>query len=256
MIEKMVILLAINTRHIIMTAIPSWRIDMDKMIYIVEDETDIRELVQMKLQQAGYGTQGFGSVMPMLQSLKSISIDLLILDLMLPDMDGMEVCRTLKSDPAYEKLPIIMLTARVDITDRVQGLDWGADDYITKPFDSVELIARVKAVLRRCEWEKEKNVLTIASDFKLDFNRYEAFLYGNRIDLTLTEFRILQLLTKRPGWVYSRTQILDHLWGNDKIVIERSVDVHIKNLRDKIGKYAGAIRNVRGVGYKFDFQCE
>ncbi len=250
------ILLAIITRHISMTTIPSWRIDMDKMIYIVEDETDILELVQLKLQQAGFDTQGFGSVKPMLQSLKSNSIDLLILDLMLPDMDGMEVCRILKSDPAYKKLPIIMLTARVEIADRVQGLDWGADDYISKPFDGVELIARVKAVLRRCEWEKEKNVLTIASDFQLDFNRFEAFLYGNRIDLTLTEFRIIQLLTKRPGWVYSRAQILDHLWGNDKIVIERSVDVHIKNLRDKIGNYAGAIRNVRGVGYKFDLQSE
>ena len=229
---------------------------MQKLIYIVEDEADIMELVQLKLKNAGYETRGFGAAEPMFKALNCEMPDLLILDLMLPDMDGMDVCQTLKGDPTFEKLPIIMLTARADISDRVKGLDWGADDYVTKPFDSGELIARVKAVQRRSEWETEKNVLAITPQFKLDFNRYEAFINGKRVDLTLTEFRILQLLTKRPGWVYSRSQILDHLWGNDKIVIERSVDVHIKNLRDKIGTYARMINNARGVGYKFGFTGE
>jgi len=164
----------------------------------------------------------------------------------------MEACKQIKGDPATESIPILMLTARVEVEDRVQGLELGADDYVTKPFDSKELIARVRAILRRASWETAKNELRITEDFKLDFNRYEAYLYGKRIDLTLTEFKILQLLTKRPGWVYSRSQILDYLWGNDKIVIERTVDVHIKNLRDKIEDYSSCIVNVRGVGYKFE----
>ncbi len=224
---------------------------MKNLIYIVEDETDILELVSLKMQSAGFDTRCFERATPMLKKLETETPSLIILDLMLPDMDGLEACSTIKSDPALQNIPILMLTARVEIDDRVKGLEYGADDYVTKPFDSQELIARVKAILRRASWETEKNILKISSDFKLDFNRYEAFLNGKRIDLTLTEFKILQLLTKRPGWVYNRSQILDYLWGNDKIVIERTVDVHIKNLRDKIGAYSAYISNVRGVGYKF-----
>lgn len=225
---------------------------MQKLIYIVEDETDILELVALKLQAAGYETKCFERATPMLEALQAEKPSLIVLDLMLPDLDGMEACKQIKGDPATESIPILMLTARVEVEDRVQGLELGADDYVTKPFDSKELIARVRAILRRASWETAKNELRITEDFKLDFNRYEAYLYGKRIDLTLTEFKILQLLTKRPGWVYSRSQILDYLWGNDKIVIERTVDVHIKNLRDKIEDYSSCIVNVRGVGYKFE----
>lgn len=225
---------------------------MQKLIYIVEDETDILELVALKLQAAGYETKCFERATPMLEALKTEKPSLIVLDLMLPDLDGMEACKQIKGDPTTESIPILMLTARVEVEDRVQGLELGADDYVTKPFDSKELIARVRAILRRASWETAKNELGITEDFKLDFNRYEAYLYGKRIDLTLTEFKILQLLTKRPGWVYSRSQILDYLWGNDKIVIERTVDVHIKNLRDKIEDYSSCIVNVRGVGYKFE----
>jgi DNA-binding response OmpR family regulator len=188
----------------------------------------------------------------MLEALEEEIPSLIVLDLMLPDMDGMEACKKIKGNPATESIPILMLTARVEVEDRIMGLELGADDYVTKPFDSKELLARVRAILRRASWETAKNELKISEDFKLDFNRYEAFLHGKRVDLTLTEFKILQLLTKRPGWVYSRSQILDYLWGNDKIVIERTVDVHIKNLRDKIEDYSTCIVNVRGVGYKFE----
>ena len=225
---------------------------MQNLIYIVEDETDILELVALKLQGAGYETRCFERAIPMLEALEEEIPSLIVLDLMLPDLDGMEACKKIKGNPATESIPILMLTARVEIEDRVLGLELGADDYVTKPFDSKELIARVRAILRRASWETAKNELHISEDFKLDFNRYEAFLHGKRIDLTLTEFKILQLLTKRPGWVYSRSQILDYLWGNDKIVIERTVDVHIKNLRDKIEDYSVCIVNVRGVGYKFE----
>jgi two-component system phosphate regulon response regulator PhoB/two-component system alkaline phosphatase synthesis response regulator PhoP len=187
----------------------------------------------------------------MLNRLEEQIPDLIILDLMLPDLDGMEACRIIKNKQEWEKIPIIMLTARVDIEDRVKGLEYGADDYITKPFASSELVARIKAVLRRSGWETSKNVLTITPDFHIDFNKFEVYIKEKRLDLTLTEFKILQLLTQRPGWVYSRSQILDYLWGNDKIVIERTVDVHIRNLREKLGDYAWMIKNIRGMGYKF-----
>lgn len=229
---------------------------MSEMIYVIEDETDILELIRIKLKAAGFSSRGFESALPVLQLLKQESPDLIILDLMLPDLDGMEFCRRLKSDPGTQKIPILMLTARAEISDRVQGLEYGADDYLTKPFDAAELIARTRAILRRSSWESSKNVLQITPDFLLDFNRYEAYIDQKRVDLTLTEFKILQLLTKRPGWVYNRSQILDYLWGTDKIVIERTVDVHIRNLREKIGDFAGMIRNIRGVGYKFQTKAD
>ncbi|MBW6513225.1 MAG: response regulator [Candidatus Syntrophosphaera sp.] len=224
---------------------------MKSMIFVIEDEADILELLRLKLEAAEYRTRCFLSARPMLERLEREIPDLIVLDLMLPDIDGLEVCRRIKGNPAWERIPIVMLTARVDIEDRVRGLEYGADDYVTKPFDSSELLARVKAVLRRSGWESSKNVLTINPDFRLDFNSYEAFIKGKRIDLTLTEFKILQLLTKRPEWVFRRDQILDHLWGNDKIVIERTIDVHIRNLREKLGEFASMIKNVRGLGYKF-----
>ena len=229
---------------------------MGTLIHIVEDEADILELLQLQLAGAGYHTRGFADAPALLDYLLSEQPDLILLDLMLPGMDGFEACRRLRSDPALRRIPIVMLTARADIEDKVKGLEFGADDYVTKPFEASELLARIKAVLRRSAWEGEKNVLDITSDFRLDFNRYEAFRSGKRIDLTLTEFKILQLLTKRPGWVYNRNQILDFLWGTDKIVTERTIDVHIRNLRDKLGELAYMVKNVRGLGYKFSTKQE
>lgn len=220
-------------------------------IYIVEDEADILDLLQITLRGAGFATRGFLSAAPMLDALREKAPDLLLLDLMLPDMDGMEVCRLLRGEETTRRLPVVMLTARGDLSDRVRGLEYGADDYITKPYESAELIARVKAVLRRAAWEDKPDVLQITPEFVLDFNSFEARVRGRRLDLTLTELKILQLLTRRPEWVYSRSRILDHLWGTDKIVIERSVDVHIRNLREKLGEFAWMVRNVRGAGYKF-----
>jgi len=225
---------------------------MKQSIYLVEDETDILELLILKLSAAGYRCRGFEKASAMLEKLDQELPDLLLLDLMLPDMDGMELCRLIKSDPKFSSLPIIMLTARIDLQDRVKGLDYGADDYITKPFEGEELLARIRAVLRRSLSQKDKNILILKPALKLDFNRFEAFIDDKRIDLTLTEFKILQIISSRPGWVFSRSQLLDQLWGTDKIVVERTIDVHIKNLRDKIGNYAASIKNVRGLGYKYD----
>ena len=227
-----------------------------KKIFVVEDEKDILELIRMKLESAGFVTKGFKTALPMLNLLKIEHPDFIILDLMLPDMDGMEVCKRVKNDKSTKEIPILMLTARTDLEDKIKGLDYGADDYVTKPFETRELIARIKAILRRSEWENGKNVLSITEDFIIDFNHYEVWIKGKRIDLTLTEFKILQLLTKRPGWVYNRSQILDYLWGNDKIVIERTIDVHIRNLREKLGEYAYLIKNIRGVGYQFSDEGE
>ena len=221
------------------------------LIYIVEDESDILELLQMEIGAAGYRTMGFERAQAMLEALPSEVPRLIVLDLMLPDMDGLEVCKRLKASAQHKTIPIVMLTARADLEDKVKGLEFGADDYITKPFEARELIARIKAVIRRREWETESKVLQITPGFVIDFNRYEVHINSTKTDITLTELKILQLLTKRPGWVYSRSQILDYLWGTDKVVIERTVDVHIRNLREKLGEYADMIKNIRGVGYQF-----
>lgn len=224
---------------------------MPKLIYIIDDEPDILELVSLNLQKAGYETKCFERAEALYTALAELKPDLLVLDLMLPDADGMEICARLRKDPDFDKMPIVMLTARVGIEDRIAGLHEGADDYITKPFAAKELVARVQAVLRRIKWQTAVGVYEIAPGLKLDLNRFEAHLDGKRLDLTLTEFKLLQLLTKRPGWVYTRAQMLDYLWGNDKVVIDRTIDVHIKNLRDKIRPWDTCIRPIRGIGYKY-----
>ncbi len=228
--------------------------DMRKLIYIVEDEADIAELVAIRLQSAGFDTRVFPEAASMLRAMEETAPDLLVLDLMLPDMDGIEVCKHLRASAQHSQLPIIMLTARVDVADKVRGLEVGADDYIAKPFEARELVARVNSVLRRSGEESSASRLSIPPGLVLDLIRHECSIDNVRIDLTLTELRILKLLISKPGKVYSRAAILDHLWGTDKIVIERSVDVHIKNLREKLGDYARFIQNIRGLGYKYELR--
>lgn len=229
---------------------------MSKLIYIIDDEPDILELVEMNLVKAGFTTEAFSHGKILMQALSNRLPDLLILDLMLPDMDGLEICRQIRSRKEFKKLPIVMLTAKVELDEKIEGLDSGADDYITKPFSPQELISRVRAVLRRSEWETVSNILTIADNLKIDLHRFEVSVDNTKVDLTLTEFKILQILTKRPGWVYSRSQLLDYLWGDDKIVTDRTIDVHVKNLREKIGRFGQFIRNIRGIGYKFDTETD
>ena len=218
---------------------------------MIEDDERLASMVSEYLRQGGFEVSHALDGASGLAALQKTPPSLVVLDLMLPDLDGMEVCLRIKKDKTTSAIPILMLTARTDLEDKIKGLEYGADDYVTKPFEGRELIARIKAILRRSEWENGKNALAITENFIIDFNHYEVWIEGKRIDLTLTEFKILQLLTKRPGWVYNRSQILDYLWGNDKIVIERTIDVHIRNLREKLGAYAYLIRNIRGVGYQF-----
>ncbi|MFO7659574.1 MAG: response regulator transcription factor [Candidatus Cloacimonadaceae bacterium] len=229
---------------------------MSYLVYIVDDEPDILELVHLNLTRAGFLTEMFERAEPMVNAMSRRVPDLLVLDLMLPDADGMEVCKALRSHDKFRKMPIVMLTAKAGMEDKLQGLDYGADDYVTKPFSPQELVARIKAVLRRAQWETFNKVLKIEEGLTIDFNKFEVYVHDQKADLTLTEFKLLQLLTKRPGWVYNRQQILDFLWGNDKIVIDRTVDVHVKHLRQKLGSYGSYIRNIRGVGYKFEPNAE
>jgi DNA-binding response OmpR family regulator len=224
---------------------------MNKRIAVVEDESDIMELISHHLKRERFNVRGFLDGSSFLKALDTEPPALVVLDLMLPDVDGFEICRLLRTKPAYSSIPIIILTARSEETDRVLGLELGADDYIVKPFSPRELTARVKAVLRRtARQEPEPEVIEVGKLLRIDPQRYEVTVEGSKVDVTTTEFRILQLLASKNGWVFSRDKILTHLWGNDKMVLDRTIDVHIKHLREKMGKAAFLIKNMRGVGYK------
>ena len=224
-----------------------------RQIAVVEDDKDILELVSLHLRKERYNVAAFLNGTAFLRSLEGAAPALVVLDLMLPDVDGLEICRHLRANAAYAAIPIIILTARSSETDRVLGLELGADDYIIKPFSPRELIARVKAVLRRTSrQETEAETIDLGSLLRIDPQRYEVEVDGEKVELTVTEFRILQLLASKRGWVFSRDKILTYLWGSDKMVLDRTVDVHIKHLREKMGKAGGLIKNLRGIGYKLE----
>ncbi|MGO9146961.1 MAG: response regulator [Desulfomonilia bacterium] len=222
---------------------------MGKRIAVVDDEPDIIHLVSIHLKKAGFSVDSFLNGSSLLNFLSANIPDLVILDLMLPDLDGLTVCRMMKNDSRYSSIPIIMLTAKGQEIDKVSGLELGADDYVTKPFSPKELIARVKAVLRRTAHELAEPI-SVGDKLFIDPERFEAKVDDELVMLTAVEFKILLLLATNRGKVFSRERILDHLWGNEKAVLDRTVDVHIKNLRDKLGPASDFIRNVRGIGYK------
>lgn len=225
---------------------------MNKLVAIIDDEPDIVSLVSLHLKKGGFKTKEFFDVESFYRFLKSEVPDLIILDLMLPDTDGYEVCKHLKKEGPSSSVPIIMLTARAEESERILGLELGADDYVTKPFSPRELVARVKAVLRRHRPEEDTKRISVGDILTVDPEKYEVEVEGKRVDLTSTEFKILQLFVSKKGWVFSRERILQHLWGDDKMVLDRTVDVHIKHLREKLGTAAKFIRNMRGVGYKLE----
>jgi two-component system phosphate regulon response regulator PhoB/two-component system alkaline phosphatase synthesis response regulator PhoP len=226
---------------------------MSQYIAIIDDEPDILELVSLNLKRSGFRVKEFAEVESFYRSLKTEIPDLIVLDLMLPDVDGFEVCKYLKKQEAFSSIPILLLTARTEETDKVLGLELGADDYVTKPFSPRELVARVKAILRRRERkESETKKIVINDIITIDLEKYEVEVTGKKVDLTPTEFRILQLLASKQGRIQSRNQILSFLWGEEKYVIDRTIDVHIRHLREKLGKAAALIKNVRGLGYKIE----
>jgi DNA-binding response OmpR family regulator len=224
---------------------------MSALIAIVDDEPDIVELLSLNLKKATFKVKEFLDAASFLESLNSETPDLVVLDLMLPDMDGFDVCKAMKNQERYANIPIIMLTARVEETEKVLGLELGADDYVTKPFSPRELVARVRAVLRRHTQKETTNKIEIGN-ILMDLEKHEVEVEGDKIELTSTEFKILQLLSTKKGWVFSREQILQHLWGVNKMVFDRTVDVHIKHLREKLGTAGTCVKNIRGIGYKLE----
>jgi two-component system, OmpR family, alkaline phosphatase synthesis response regulator PhoP len=221
-------------------------------ILVVEDEEEIRELVAYNLIKQGYRVIPAESGEQGLRLIRSENPDLIVLDLMLPGVDGLEVCRTLKRDPATEAIPLVMLTAKGEETDIVTGLELGADDYLTKPFSPRVLTARIRAVLRRKADEPldDQEELRI-HDLTIHPGRHEVLVDGEPVLLTATEFRVLHVLAQRPGWVFTRYQIANSVHGGDYIVTDRSVDVQIVGLRKKLGAAAAYIETIRGVGYRF-----
>ena len=221
-------------------------------ILVVDDEEDILELVRYNLDREGYQVVCAISGEAALKAAVSEPVDLIILDLMLPGIDGLEVARRLKQSTATQEIPIVMLTAKGEEADVVAGLELGADDYVTKPFSPRILIARMKAVIRRRSGivELENEVLTIR-ELSIHTGRRHVTASGKALDLTYTEFQVLYFLARRPGWVFTRSQIVDAVRGDDYPVTDRSVDVQIVGLRKKLGTLGQYIETVRGVGYRF-----
>lgn len=224
-----------------------------KLIAIVDDEEDILELVRLHLEKAGFKTVEFTDPENFLKFLEGQIPDLVILDIMLPGMDGYEVCKYLRFNEKYSSIPVIILTAKTEEFDKVFGLEVGADDYVTKPFSPKELVARVKAVLRRGNNRNRTSIREIGNGIiKMDLDKYEVYVEGKKVDLTPTEFKILDILSSKKGVVYTRERLLYLLWGNEKAVLDRTIDVHIKNLREKLFSAGKLIKNVRGIGYKIE----
>jgi two-component system phosphate regulon response regulator PhoB len=219
-------------------------------ILVVEDEEDVLELIRYNLGKNGYKVDTAMSGEEALRKALRTTPDLILLDLMLPAVDGLEVCRTVKNDPRTQHVPVVMLTAKGEEADIVAGLEMGADDYVTKPFSPRVLMARVKAVLRRPAERKDTEVLVLG-DLEIDPGRRRVTVKGETADLTSTEFNLLHFLAQRAGWVFTRYQIVDAIHGSDYPVTDRSVDVQIVGLRKKLGSAGDYIETVRGVGYRF-----
>jgi len=226
---------------------------MNESIAVVDDEPDIVDLIAFHLKRAGFRADAFIDARSFLDSLDKHVPDLVLLDLMLPDIDGLEVCKLLRRKEEWASIPVIMVTAKGDESDKILGLELGADDYVTKPFSAKELVARVRSVLRRQKAPAEGKKIQVGDRLTIDLEKHEVSVAGHRIELTSTEFKILRLLASKKGWVHTRDQILDYLWGHEKIVLDRTIDVHIRNLREKLRpEAADLIKNIRGVGYKLE----
>ncbi len=220
-------------------------------VLVIDDEKDLIELVRYNLEKEGFLVKGE----PDGESGKAAAVrdlpDIIIVDLMLPGIDGLEVCRRLRADARTAGIPIIMLTAKSGESDRIVGLELGADDYVTKPFSPRELAARVKAVLRRSSAQVQSPALIRRGGLTIDLDRREVACEGQVVSLTASEFRLLQFLTERPGRVFSRSELIDAALGRDVAVVDRTIDVHITGLRKKMGKCGEWIETVRGFGYRF-----
>lgn len=225
---------------------------MPTRVLVVDDEPDLLELVRYNLTKAGYEVACVESGEDALQHTREHRPDLIILDVLLPGLDGLAVCRALRRDAQTASIPIVMLTARSEDVDMIAGLELGADDYLPKPFSPRVLLARLKAVLRRQPGGNDaQETPLVYGDVSIEPGRYEVQIGPQRIALTATEFHILYFLARRPGWVFTRYQIVDAVRGEDAEVTERSVDVHVAAIRRKLGGHRVVLETLRGVGYRF-----
>lgn len=220
-------------------------------VLVIDDEKDLIELIRYNLEKDGFEVKGAVDGESGLALAAQELPDLILLDLMLPGIDGLEVCRMLRSETRTARIPVIMLTARGAESDRVVGLELGADDYVTKPFSPRELTARVKALLRRLSSQKEPPDLIRRGDLKIDLVRREVMCGDAPVSLTATEFRLLQFLASQPGRVFSRSELIDGILGRDVAVLDRTIDVHVVSLRKKLRDSGNLIETVRGFGYRF-----
>ena len=220
-----------------------------KTVLIVEDERDVVDLLTLNLDKAGFRTSNAADGAVGLEKARNEKPALIILDLMLPKMPGLEVCKILKSDPGTRQVPIMMLTAKADEIDRIVGLEFGADDYVTKPFSPREVVLRILAILRHGETKQEDERLT-AGPITIDPAYYEVSVSGKRINLTSVEFKLLRTLMRRRGRVQERERLLNDVWGYHSVIDTRTVDTHVGRLRRKLGKAADVIESVRGFGYR------
>jgi two-component system, OmpR family, phosphate regulon response regulator PhoB len=221
-----------------------------KNILIVEDERDVVDLLVLNLRKAGgFAISTASDGVNGLTKARNDKPAFVILDLMLPRMPGLEVCKILKSDPATRHIPIMMLTAKAEEIDRIVGLEFGADDYVTKPFSPREVILRIQAILRRGEAKGEEDHLT-AGSITIDPERHEVSVAGKRVNLTSLEFKLLRTLMQRRGRVQARDRLLNEVWGYETVIDTRTVDTHVRRLREKLGKAGHAVETVRGFGYR------
>ncbi len=221
------------------------------MIWCVDDDNTIREIEVYTLEQTGFNARGFADGVSMLEALKTEIPELIILDIMMPELDGIQVLKALRSEPLYKDIPVIMATAKGTEMDKISGLNSGADDYLVKPFGVMEMVARVKAVLRRSVRESASDDITVGG-IVLKEKEHKVIADGKKVELTHKEFEILKLFMKNPGMVFSRDKLMSEIWGTDYIGETRTVDMHIKTLRHKIGNCGGQIKTVIGVGYRLE----
>jgi two-component system phosphate regulon response regulator PhoB len=224
---------------------------MKQKILVVDDEPDAVELIEFNLKGAGYDVITAADGAEALKKARTTGPSLILLDLMLPEVDGLEVCKILRRDAATANIPVIMVTAKAAEIDRVLGLELGADDYVTKPFSPRELLLRIKSVLRRGQIQEDKPDQFKLGDLLIDIPRHLVMVQGRKVDLTATEFKLLTLLAQRRGRVQSRDQLLQDVWEYDSLIDTRTVDTHMRRLREKLGKAAKYLDTVRGVGYRF-----
>ena len=221
------------------------------MIWCVDDDNTIREIEVYTLTQTGFEAKGFADGLSMIEALKTEQPELIVLDIMMPGMDGIDVLKVIRSKPETRRIPVIMATAKGTEMDKIHGLDTGADDYLVKPFGVMEMVSRIKAVLRRCEPEEVGDFLKVA-EITLNDKEHTVSVNGEKVALTFKEFELLKMFMSNPGAAFSRDKLLSEIWGIDYLGESRTVDMHIKTLRQKLGESGKRIETVIGVGYRME----